>query len=363
MKKKRSLKIKYAVAAVVIFVLIILGNYIERTPLYERAIVLGVALDKSDKGISVHVQTVINGNNTTPGAASAYNVVEGEGASLSEALENIAKKAGLLPSFAHCELLIVGKEYLEEGFDECAVLMFENSLIQDNTKIIAVDGKASEVIKATVPISSTPSEYISNDLKLYADEGSACVVTLKDYVQRIPKGNGTRLLTVAKKTKANPPSTEQGEGSFHFFDLDNLAAFNEQGELRFYGKEISLARSLIEAKRDQSVSFNEGDKTLSATVLYSAKRTTFTKKPSISTNITYYVKIKEKQGFSDETAAKEYLEDSIKNTIENAFSVCAEDNVDLYSIKGLLNKRYGKAYSNVDLKDVKRELCVKVVIR
>ena len=365
MNDKKLTVIKYAVAVVVVATIVLLGNYIERTPLYSRGIVLGLALDKTDKGVSVIAQTVVNGNSTTPGAASAYDLVEGEGKELAEALEEIAQKSGLLPSFAHCQLLIVGKEYLEDGFDQAALTLFEKTLIQDNTRVIASEGKAKDIIKASVPIVSTTSEYITNDLKINAEEGSSCVVTLKDYVQRIPEGNGTKLLTVAKKIDANPPtSSENGKqsGEFNFFDLLNLVAFDENGSLHFYDKDVALARSLIKAKKMQFITVSESDVAVSAEVLSTVKNTKIINEKELSTDITYYVKIKEKKNIQKSQVTDTLREEIIK-TIKTAFDKTLDDNVDLFSLKGILTKKYGDKSKDIPLKDVVWKVKVSVVER
>lgn len=362
MRRKTKKIYAYVATAVLVIALSVLGSFVERTPLYERAIVLGLALDKNDNGVTLLIQTVVNGNNTTPGAASAYDVVEGSGNSLSEAMEAVAKKSGLKPSYAHCELIIVGGEYLQDGFDESAKLLFEKTIVQDNTHIIATEGKAEDVIKARVPVVSTPSEYVTNDLKIYADEGSACVVTLKDYVQRT-YDEGTRLMTAAKRIKANPPTasdTGEQKGEFCFFDLDNVAAKDVNGNLHFYGKEISDGRNLVESTKGQFLSVNNDDKKVSVSVTSKTRSTTYSKEPAITTNLIYYVKIEENNGYESNESLVKLLQEEISKKIKRAYDVCAADDVDLFSLRSTILKKYG---ISVPFKNIRWNINVKVVIR
>lgn len=363
MRKKTKRIIGYAVIATIIVALTFLGAFVEKTPLYERAIVLSMALDKGDAGVKLSIQTIVNGNNTSPGSASAYDVVEGEGKNLSDALDAVAKKSGLKPSYAHCELIIVGGDFFEEGFDEAAKVLFEKTVVQDNVHVIATEGKAADMIKSRVPVVSTPSEYVTNDLKIYADEGSSCVVTLKDYVQRLYDG-GTKILTCAVKEKANPPtSSETGEqkGEFFFFDLDNVAVKDKDGNLHFYGKEISYGRNLVESKKGQALNYTDGDKQVTASVISKTQTTKYSKDSSIATSMIYYVKVDESTGFDDDPKElADFLQRKISFSIKNAYEVCARDNADVFSLESAYLKRYGTALS---FKDINWSLIVKVTIR
>ncbi len=363
--KKLSI-IRIVVTIIFLILTIVGGFFVKKTSLNARSIVIGIGLDKTDSGILLSAQIVVGGASSTPGSASSYDVLEGEGVTLSEAFDNLSQKTATLPSYAHCNVMFVGKRMLSEGFDEAARLIFGQNILQDNTQIIGVDGKANDAITTSVPILSTPSEYMSREIKLSQEKGGRSVVTLKDFVQRLDKNNGTKYVTFAKKVDANPPTGENAKNQkVYLFDLSNTAVYDQDNNLKIYGKEITEGVGLIESEGNVLTAYDDSGKYVTIRIVKSIKQRYYDKeKLQIDGYYTYYAKIIEQTIAEDKSSLdlsqiNETIRKTIEDKIENSYALCLKDNVDVYSIRGRMYKRFG---IEVDFRDVKwvRHFTVKI---
>lgn len=365
LNKKLSI-IRIIVTIVFLILTIVGGFFVKKTSLNARSIVIGIGLDKTDSGILLSAQIVVGGASSTPGSASSYDVLEGEGETLSQAFDDLSQKTATLPSYAHCNVMFVGKRMLEEGFDEVSRLIFGQNILQDNTQIIGVEGKANDAITTSVPILSTPSEYMSREIKLSQEKGGRSIVTLKDFVQRLNKNSGTKYVTFAKMVDANPPTGENAKNErVYLFDLSSTAVYDQDNNLKIYGKEITEGVGLIESEGNIITAYDENGNYITVKIAKSIKQRYYDKdKLRIDGYYTFYAKIIE-QTIADDTnlleikEIKKLLEKCIEEKIENSYSICLKDNVDIYSIRGRMYKRFG---IEIDFRDVKwvRHFTVKI---
>lgn len=367
MKKNKAQILKIVVTVVTLLILLITGGLITKTPLKERGIVVGLGLDKVDDKILLLAQIILSGESSTPGSASAYDVLEGTGDTLNDAFGDLAKKATLVPSYAHCNILFVGKKLLEDGFDKIAKNLFDGNLIQDNTQLVVSDD-AKDSISAIVPLSSTPSEYMEKEIKLTAENGGRSVVSLKDFVQRKNITSGSRYLTYAKKIEANPPTgenTSKSDKEVFLFDLSNTAVFDLDGNVRYYDKSVTEGIGLVEATGGSITCYRE-NKYLSVDILKSIKIRKYEKDPAkVISKYTYYARITEQTLVEniddlDLKDAENLVKETIKQKILFGYNKTKEDNVDLFSLIGRLYKRYGIQY---DLSDIEWVIDINVIIR
>lgn len=367
MKEQKTKILKIVITAATLLILFVSGGLITKTPLKERGIVVGLGLDKAGDKILLLAQIILSGESSTPGSASAFDVLEGKGTTLSEAFDDLAKKGTLVPSYAHCNILFVGKNLLEDNFDEIAKNLFDSNVIQDDTQLVVSDD-AKDSISAVVPISNTPSEYMEKEIKLTAENGGRSVVSLKDFVQRKSITAGSRYLTYAKKIEANAPTgenTSKSDKEVYLFDLSNTAVFDLDGKVRYYDKSVTEGIGLVEATGG-NVTCYEDDKYLTVDILKTIKFRKYEKDPTkVISNYTYYARISEQTleeniDDLDLKKAEELVQKTIKEKIRFSYGKSVEDNVDLFSLIGRLYKRYGIKF---DLKDIEWEVNVNVIIR
>lgn len=367
MQNKKLRIVKVVVTVVVLAVLVVTGGLITKTPLRERGIVTGLGLDKDGDELVLLAQVVVSGESSTPGSASAFDVLEGRGKTLSEAFDNLASKVTLTPSYSHCNILFVGKKLLEDNFDEIAIKLFENNKIKDNTQLVVADD-AKETMQTVVPIAQTPSEYMEKEVKISSENGGRSIVSLKDYVQRQDITSGTKYITYAIKVPATPPTgenTSKADKEVFLFDLSNTAVFDIDGKVHYYGSDVTEGVGLVEATGGSITAF-EGDKYITVDILQSYKIRTYQKEPAkITSDYTYYITITEQtleksQDDLDLKKVEKMIKDTIHEKILYSYETAKKDNVDIFSIIGRFYKRFG---IKKDLNDIDWEIRIKVIVK
>lgn len=367
MQNKKFKIFKVVVTIIVFAVLVVAGSLITKTPLRERGIVVGLGLDKDGEDILVLAQVVVSGESSTPGSASAFDVLEGKGKTLSDAFDDLSGKVTLTPSYSHCNILFVGKQLLEDNFNEVAMKLFESNKIKDNTQLVVADN-AKETMLTTVPIAQTPSEYMEREVKITAENGGRSIVSLKNYIQREKITSGARYLTYAKKVSAIPPTgenTSKEDKEVFLFDLSNTAVFDMDGKVRYYGSDVTEGVGLVEATGG-SITANEGEKYVNVDILRSYKIRTYQKDPAkITSDYTYYVSITEQtleksQDDLDLKKVENLIKDTIKQKIQFSYQTAFDDNVDIFSLIGRYYKRFG---IEKKLDEIEWEINVKVIVK
>lgn len=367
MQNKKLKIIKVVVTLIIFAVLVVSGSLITKTPLKERGIVVGLGLDKENDEIILLAQVVVSGESSTPGSASAFDLLEGKGKTLSEAFDDLSSKVTLTPSYSHCNILFIGKNLLEDNFDEIASKLFDNNKIKDNTQLVVSDN-AKDTMLTVVPIAQTPSEYMEREVKITAENGGRSIVSLKNYLQRTDITSGTRYITYAKKVPATPPTgenTSKGDKEVFLFDLSNTAVFDLDGKVHYYGSEVTEGVGLVEATGG-SITAYEGDKHITVDILKSYKFRTYQKDPAkIISDYTYFVKISEQtlEKSPDDLDLKKVeklIKDTIKEKILYSYETAMGDNVDIFSIIGRFYKRFG---IKKDLKDIEWDIKIKVTVK
>ena len=85
----------------------------------------------------------------------------------------------------------------------------------------------------------------------------------------------------------------------------------------------------------------------------------------IQTSLVYYLQIKEKEGL--ENASEEelcaLLKENILQSIKTCYLQTKENNVDVFSLKEILCKRYGYNPTDLDFKEIEWKVKVTVILR
>ena len=104
---------KWLVILVSAIILTTFGRVIDNKSLTQSGIVVGLGIDFQDDLYDVTVQTVsVSGSAGTDKATSSYLTYSAKGATLTEAINSISEKLGLIVSLSHCNLVIMSRSAL-----------------------------------------------------------------------------------------------------------------------------------------------------------------------------------------------------------------------------------------------------------
>lgn len=345
MKRQQAKRIAYKSLAVLAVLLVAIGGFgVTGLGITQRGIAVGMSVDYRDGAYTVGVQFVEAGEANAPGSASMYEVVKGRGATLNQALENVAEISSLYPSYAHCKVLLVGSNLLSARLDGVVKTLLHDHRL-GNLQLVAVDGDGFDFLTAYVPILETASAYMEKENRLIGQLGGRTLVSVKDYCQRID-ASGTKYLPYARRLKAQTPI---GSGDVPtqdpiLFDLYNTVASNQEGQMLVYGADVTKGVGLIEAKSGQITAYCEDGRFV--TVNIQSIRVSRRYRPNtVAGTYRYTVRVVEQTISEQEPSAdqvEQLVAEAIERSLVHAYQTCRSDGVDIFSLCGRLYKRYGK---------------------
>lgn len=149
---EKAIKFRIVAWCIVLFLLIFLPNALN-TPsqIQVTALVSGIGLDWSEKGIEVSAQIII------PQQSSSYApqniVVCGEGECIAEAIQAVESKVGQRLGLAHCYIIILGDRLCSEDIPNKLDFLMRSNLMGNNSAIVHTTGEAKELLQASSQLS------------------------------------------------------------------------------------------------------------------------------------------------------------------------------------------------------------------
>jgi len=136
-----------------------------------RAVVTVMGIDKDDDKVILSAITIVP-QEAEP--AAIYHVVTAEGATISEAYQNLSIRTGRIPETGHCELIIVGKEAAEKGVDAELKYLFCAGIVSGGAALLICEGEAAEFLTEEAELNSDAIRV--NHLVRYGGRGAHVVI-------------------------------------------------------------------------------------------------------------------------------------------------------------------------------------------
>lgn len=175
---KKLASVIYAVAIIAMSFLFFTNDF-GLVDIRKTAVIIGAGIDLTDSGVSVTAQLAIpqpseNGENTQ------YIEVGGEGATVSDALNEINKKTGFYPKLLFCKLLILGESCQNGDIFEILDYFYRDDYTQLTPVIAMCRGSAGNLLSSKMRFGNTATVSIE---RLLSDEakksGNVSTVNLK----------------------------------------------------------------------------------------------------------------------------------------------------------------------------------------
>ena len=129
-------------------VLVFFGRTTDMRSLTQSALVIGLGIDVSENAFVVSTLSVVVSGGTGGTSTQSFAVHSAEGATLSEGLDKISQKMGLLVSLSHCNVLVLSKEAFEiDGAELFSPLVVSYSL-PEQAAVTATEAPPSDVLAA-----------------------------------------------------------------------------------------------------------------------------------------------------------------------------------------------------------------------
>lgn len=162
---KRLAAIIYALAITAMAFLFFTNDF-GLVDIRKTAVIIGAGIDLTEGGVSVTAQVAVpqpseNGENTV------YIEVEGDGATVADALNVINKKTGFFPKLVFCKLLILGESCRDADIFEVLDYFYRDDYTQLTPVIAMCSGSAGELLASKMRFGNTATVSIE---RLLSDE-------------------------------------------------------------------------------------------------------------------------------------------------------------------------------------------------
>lgn len=357
-------KSKGVITLLLVIILVVFAQWIPQIPIYERGIVVGCAIDVADSGkVALSAQLVIAGSSSGPDSKSAYAVITGEGDSVISALSAIAKESAVVPSYAHCDTVLVSEDALDD-FKQTAFTLFSRGIFSGDCQVIAVKGKAKDALGESVPVQDISAFYINRVLSINEKNGGRTTVSLKDFVEDSISSRATPYLPYAESKK--DAVATQGSGSDskekYIFDIGKILVPMKEGNVIFDSK-VTQGVGLVESKSGGVVFVEmDEDKFFTVQVIRTNQTDNYKNGDTINSYLLYSVRLIERN-FKTQATDIDYkklavlVEEEIRKKITKSYLTTRDKGVDIFNLASRLEKYYGSAPK---LEDIKWNLSVTV---
>lgn len=203
---------------------------VPETALSERAIVVGLGIDKTEKGYAVSCE-IINPKSQSGGGqgeSDGFALISGTGKTLDAAIGEISQKTGLKVSLSQCNLIVLGNMFLTEQTFPSVNYLVQTYAVPELAIIAVAENSAAELLK-TKPVMTTLSALqMQKTLHSATDDASIISTNVKDffngYLSRTGVANVVSIS--AKKIDKNDVDKGSGEsGDVYEYDYSKLALF------------------------------------------------------------------------------------------------------------------------------------------
>ena len=204
-----------------------LANSYTRNELADRAVVLGLAIDKDQSGFEVTAEVVAPSGQDQSGGADT-KLLSGKGKTIEEAVGDIHRVSGKDPSLAQTGIILMG-----EGIKEVNVLSFLgyftfSDAFKDDVVVAFCEGNAKDVFESASPVEQIVSFALQDIIKTASDKTGGVNNYLQKFAENQISPSSASYLSVVKKKEQSASQDEKGEGKKpSLYDCSSVCVFNK----------------------------------------------------------------------------------------------------------------------------------------
>lgn len=250
--------VKWVAYGLAFFLFLILGE--QATPLTERAIAVGLGIDKEGEEYTVSAQILVPATGNDKAQNSAIATARSK--TLSGALNHISKDTGLKVTLSHCNLVILGMGVMERDAFTTLDYLRRNAYLSENA-LLAGAKNAFEILDTDVAFSGLASFYAQRALISAGNYKDIARKTVKDFLNAYYTENGGNWLTLMEKTEIAGKETEGAEQGNkdpqYLFDLSKTAILKKGRYVFTTTEEETAGINYVLDKLDKGAIQIEGD--------------------------------------------------------------------------------------------------------
>ena len=365
---------KITIFCLCVIMFVILNGKITHSTLSQTAIIVCVGVDYNEQYVMT-AQMVLSGSSSDGAGNNKFVTVFGKGQTLGDCINGVRRECGLNPGFRHSSMIMFGSSLIENGKqDYCVKYFFENDLVPDDVSVIVTAAPfCSDVINGNAPITTISAFQLSAAQNAFAPSAGTVSTDLRKYMALISADNTAVTLPVADVTPINEVSEQQSTDKDKNAYYYKRAVALSNGKSVYLTEEQTLAYTLLSGKlSDGIIECEQDEKTISYRIDYSKgdisageNKNVFLCKLNLQV-----VLLGIRQGENNtldfdaySEADKKQLEEMLTNYIRQCFSVCREQNVDVFNVYQLLYAKYADEIKKDYLQTVSPLVEIKIKVK
>ena len=338
-------------------------NYKE---LNDYSIVSGVAIDKNDDEYQLSVlisNSPKNSSDSTNSSESQVVVYSGKGDSIFSALKRIGLISPKELYFGSFSVLVISEEVAKEGVNNVIDFFVRYPSTRKNFYVVlSKDTKAKDTLKIMTPLSSFPSQKITDNVKSATElQGIISSINFNDLLSTIlSEGVETTINCIEvegdKKEGSNEDNTKSSEPKA-YTKLGNLGIFKGDKLVDWASRDESLGINLINGKISEmflDIDYKEGYVVVDSTSFSSDVSVKLkNNKPVVNINLSGDARIIEVKGDVDFDDSKviEILQKKtnkkIKKRVKQAIDLAIENKTDIFGFGLKFYQKYPEYFKSV----------------
>ncbi len=358
---------KWVVCAVGI--VLFLASGIRATPIGERAIVVGFAVDMVDEDMLQVTAQILVATGESGSSTNGSAIAVAQDSTISGALNEISKQTSMQISLSHCNIVILGQSVLEGKAYAILDYLTRNAYLSENALLATADN-GYDILNTNVAYGDISSFYAQQAISTYGEFYDITNRTIKEYISSYYTYNGANWITKIEKVSTQTPDTaEEDEDESFMFELGNTAIILKEDYQFTVDETYTAALNLVLGEVDKGTLRLVGDNSESMDLFIISKNQEVTgdvaaKEVEITVNIVCILK----EIISDEgtvslnkrelsATEEERLISQISQSITDLYDTAAAYGVDIYDVYAIMNRadhtmwvnlveEYGSNYMN-----------------
>ena len=346
---------KWLVILISAIILTIFGRVIDNKSLTQSGIVVGLGIDFKDDVYEVTVQTVsVSGSAGTDKTTSSYLTYSAMGETLTEAINSISEKLGLIVSLSHCNLVIMSPSALTLNPVRTFSALTKPLALPEQALVVATDHNIPKLFASKIPSTENISFFLQAVLLQDLEAGGLTSVSVKDFLAMRCSRSGSAIVPYLQLTEMEEKPIGDNSGSQdknYIVDINKNLALNDNNN-KIVEEEIAQAVNLFytdKVKNKLPVPLDTGG--VIEFRIVDNSRSVKIDGNKIAVKIKMNVSFVEAQGFdtpyilncnsSEVLMARDILETKLETALTKAYNLSKSSGIDFLGIENMLYQKYG----------------------
>lgn len=223
--RDRFFRTKWLVMLIAVAVLMFFGRTAEIPSLTQSALVIGLGIERTEDGFNVSTLSVVVSGGGGGDPSQSYAVYSATGGTISEGLDKISQKMGLLVSLSHCNVLVMSPSAFSGEHSLLFDPLVSSYSLPEQAAVTATELPPSDVLAARIGTTVASTYYVQASLLQNLGGDGIALVTVKDFAaQSLSRSGSVNIPLIDMREMPHQPESQEGasEGNVEFSLNRNL---------------------------------------------------------------------------------------------------------------------------------------------